>query len=225
MSFRQLLRKPPSLLHPRPIPRTPLFRSPRRHTSTSSPETKTRARIDRLLTRLPRFLHPYVSGLRNAPISHIVSFLILHEITAIVPLVGLAGLFHYTQWLPTSFVEGKWVTKGMEMYGRYFGRKGWFGFSREGREEGELNGEGSGGGEREVGMGQEGIGQEEMIEGAERKWRVGERGGRILVEVATAYAITKVMLPARILVSVWGTPWFARVVLGRVGRVFGRKGP
>jgi hypothetical protein len=44
-----------------------------------------------------------------------------------------------------------------------------------------------------------------------------------LIEVATAYAITKVFLPARILLSVWATPWFARVVIGRVGGIFGRR--
>lgn len=32
--------------------------------------------------------------------THVVSFLILHEITAVVPLVGLAGLFHWTGWVP-----------------------------------------------------------------------------------------------------------------------------
>lgn len=51
-------------------------------------------------------------------------------------------------------------------------------------------------------------------------------GTRILVEVATAYAITKVLLPARIIFSVWATPWFARVAVRRFGSIFkgiGRK--
>lgn len=47
-------------------------------------------------------------------------------------------------------------------------------------------------------------------------------GSKILIEVATAYAITKVLLPVRVLVSVWGTPWFARVVIGSVGGMFRR---
>lgn len=134
-----------------------------------------------------------------------------------MPLVGLAGLFHYTQWLPAGFVEGRWVKEGMERFGRYFGRKGWFGFSREGNEVGKTGQEMQGEvGERNT--------QDGMVEGAEKRWHVSEAGGRILVEVATAYAITKVLLPVRILVSVWGTPWFARAVFGRVKRVFGRKG-
>ena len=58
-------------------------------------------------------------------------------------------------------------------------------------------------------------------------WNFSENGSRILVEIATAYAITKAILPARLLLSVWGTPWFARVVIGRLGgavkRALGRK--
>ena len=84
------------------------------------------------------------------------------------------------------------------MFGRYFRRKGWFGFNNE-----------------------DGPGKREKI------WNVSESASRFLVEVATAYAITKAMLPARLVLSVWGTPWFARVVIGRLGgairKVFGRK--
>jgi hypothetical protein len=101
----------------------------------------------------------------------------------------------------------------MERFGRYFGRKGWFGFERvEGKDNTAIQtqtpvaeGEGS------------------LVKETEKKWHVGEKGSRILIEVATAYAITKVFLPARILLSVWATPWFARVVIGRVGGVFGRR--
>jgi len=104
-------------------------------------------------------------------------------------------------------VEGRWVSEGMERFGRYFGRKGWFGFERVEEDSSATSvteGEGS------------------LIEETEKKWHVGEKGSRILIEVATAYAITKVFLPARILLSVWATPWFARVVIGRVGGIFGR---
>ena len=44
---------------------------------------------------------------------------------------------------------------------------------------------------------------------------------------ATAYAVTKALLPLRLILSVWGTPWFARFttgpVFGRVRRLFSRK--
>lgn len=60
------------------------------------------------------------------------------------------------------------------------------------------------------------------LEEAGRRWHVDRTSSRILVEVATAYAITKVFLPARIVASVWATPWFARVVVGRIGGGVGR---
>ena len=50
----------------------------------------------------------------------------------------------------------------------------------------------------------------------------GESGVRVVVELATAYAIVKVLLPVRLVLSVWATPWFARwTVLPVVGRVKG----
>lgn len=55
---------------------------------------------------------------------------------------------------------------------------------------------------------------------------MGEGTSRVLVEVGAAWAVTKALLPLRLVVSVWGTPWFARWVLlpvtGRIGRLFGR---
>jgi hypothetical protein len=147
-------------------------------------------------------------------------------------LLGLTGLFHYTGVL-ASFGHkegeeqnrwGKYVEEGTERFGAYFGRKGWFGFSRREDMSREASEEGAGE-NSELGIiigPAEGIipEQKEMV--VERRWHVGEKGGKILVEVATAYAITKVLLPVRIVVSVWGTPWFARAVLGRFSGLFGR---
>ena len=44
-----------------------------------------------------------------------------------VPLFGLAGTFHYTQWMPPFISEGKWVSDGVEMFGKWFRRRGWLG--------------------------------------------------------------------------------------------------
>jgi hypothetical protein len=52
----------------------------------------------------------------------------------------------------------------------------------------------------------------------EKWWGRGEEGVRLVVETATAYAIVKALLPVRIVVSVWGSPWLARVVVMPVGR-------
>ncbi|KAE8441945.1 hypothetical protein EG329_004153 [Mollisiaceae sp. DMI_Dod_QoI] len=233
MSLRQLLRKPFTLPR-RPISFSSTTKPPRSSfrsqysssESAASSESRARARINAFHSRLPKFLHPYTRGLLNAPVSHLIAFLILHEITAIVPLVGLAGLFHYMNWLPRSWVEGRWVREGVERFGRYFGRKGWFGFSRENAQS-AVEGENEGAKERIETRDREKDGRV-TIESTEKRWHVGEQGSRILVEVATAYAITKVFLPARILLSVWGTPWFARVFVGRVRGLIGgskRAGP
>jgi hypothetical protein len=64
-------------------------------------------------------------------VSHITAFLVLHELTAIAPIGGLAYLFHQTNWLPPGLSESKWAVAGAEKFGRYFRRKGWFGFGAE----------------------------------------------------------------------------------------------
>ncbi|KAG6002204.1 hypothetical protein E4U21_003335 [Claviceps maximensis] len=151
------------------------------------------SRIDRITARLPRRLQKYTDGLRNAPVSHIVSFLILHELTAIVPLFLLFTLFHYTTFVPVAYISahfGNYLQAGITRFERYFSRKGWFGFQPEDVE-------------KDLSNGVDALG----------KWDSGERKYRILVEVALAYAITKALLPVRIVGSVWATPWFAGVLI------------
>ncbi|KAK3351786.1 hypothetical protein B0H65DRAFT_459029 [Neurospora tetraspora] len=222
----------------------------------NSNPNKNTERIDRLLTRLPRFLHPYLSSLRSSPSSFIVAFLILHEITAVIPGLGFFYFFHYydtdtdtdtdtddddtdkpsssssygkrvTDWVMGWMVEHGYseVMMGkMEGFERWFKRKKYFGFGgNEGEGEGlsavVVGGEdgtksegvsaGGGGGEEE--------GKEQVLM---KKWQSGDEKYRVLVDAALAYAITKALLPLRIIVSVQATPWFAGV-LGRVRRVFG----
>lgn len=196
----------PSLLRPLRL------RLPHRPYTTTKPpsppppppptSTSTRTRLHRLLDRTPKFLHPYTSGLRTAPISHIISFLILHELTAIIPLIGLSAAFHYSEWTP-EWMRGR----GEEYEGlfrRWFGRRGWFGVEA-----------GDGGDGRGVEGNGESVGEVGEGKGS------GRGGVRIVMEVATAYAVTKVLLPVRIVGSVWATPWFARVVVGRFKRFGG----
>lgn len=153
-------------------------------TTTTTPKD----RVSRLESRLPRFLSRILVPLRNAPISHISAFLILHELTAVIPLFGLAGAFHYFNWLPPYISDLKWFKDGTERFGNYARKKGWV--------------------------------KEESRGG--RWFGRGESGVRVIVELATAYAIVKVLLPLRLVLSVWATPWFARwTVLPVVGRVRG----
>lgn len=196
--LRRLLR--PSLRRPQLGP--DIYPPQLRPTSTSSTSTTT-ARIDKLLSRLPSWSQKYTSRLRAAPLSHITAFLILHELTAIIPVLGLFGAFHYyadisplLKWMG-GHNYGSYVTEGAARFERYFRRKGWFGFGGEEEEQA---------GKREDGAG----GEETAIE----KWREdGDMRYKVVVEVALAYAITKALLPVRIIGSVWATPWFAGVLV------------
>ncbi|RYP22361.1 hypothetical protein DL765_001713 [Monosporascus sp. GIB2] len=220
--------------------------------SSASSEAARRNRLsgilDRTLRWTPRRLRPYGERLRSAPLSHVVAFLILHEITAVVPIFGLLAFFKYTGWVPASVVLGpwaEWAQEGLRRYGAYFGKKGWFGLKaeegRRGQEalEGELDeevrrkrdesaddegsgwnlfwGKGKGNAER--------VGESEAVEAAEGKmstaWQKAkkavtlgniESGYNTGIQVAAAYTITKVLLPVRLIISIWATPWGARLV-------------
>lgn len=162
-------------------------------------------RLNRLLDRVPRFMRPYTSALQAAPISHIASFLVLHELTAIIPLIGLGLGFHYSGWLPEGWTQGKWLSDGLRKFSNYFGRKSWFGFEQiqESKETLVYNDQ------------QEFSASKTKLDMAriERKWFMESNGKKILIEVATAYAITKALLPVRILFSIWATPWFSKTIL------------
>lgn len=169
------------------------------------------SRIDRITSKLPRRLQKYPNGLRNAPMSHIVSFLILHELTAVVPLMGLFGLFHYTDYVPVSYMSehfGSYVQEGIGRFERYFKRKEWFGFSKT---------------DEETILKLEDHDTKEASTGVMDRWQSGEGKYKIVVEVALAYAITKALLPIRIVGSVWATPWFAGVMMKARGAL-SRKG-
>jgi hypothetical protein len=159
---------------------------------------------------VPSFLRRYTSPLLSAPVSHITSFLILHELTAIIPLVGLAAVFHYTNWLPTNVVEGVWVQQGIEKWGRYFKRKGWV------RDDGDPTGRPANVTEQQDVNGDE-LSRVALMESRGEGWRW-------VLEVATAWAVIKALMPLRIIGCVWATPWFARVAVLPITRVFGRFG-
>lgn len=130
--------------------------------------------LTRLNRRLPKFLHPYTNRLISAPLSHITSFLILHELSALVPLVALFGLFHYTSWLPGGFGQAVWAREKAEKLVRYLERKAYWKRrlqrKNKNKEEEEKEGE-EGGSEGNLSS----------------SGRMGERISRVLLEYVSIY--------------------------------------
>ncbi|KAM7221158.1 FLILHELTA domain containing protein [Rhypophila decipiens] len=207
-----------------------------------------RSRLDRILSRLPLPLQGYTSRLKSAPLSHVIAFLVLHEITAILPLLGLFGLFHYSSsssgekesssssWLPIGYIldnYGNYVQDGVQKFERYFTKKGWFGFGDEDSQQTSetscvVEASSRTSGAEEI-QGQEAAEQKQSTHHAQvviRKWedRTSDPKYRILVEIALAYALTKALLPVRIVASVSATPWFAGV-LGRLKTFVSKRKP
>jgi hypothetical protein len=211
---------------------SPLLRNLRTRGYATEPlsfPATSQSRIERFNRRLPKFLHKYTNALGNAPVTHITSFLILHELTAIIPLFGLAGYFHYTHWLPPWFAEGAWIASGVERFGRYFKRKGWIRSDEALEAEREVDEIQKDGKQREwmksrgllSGSDDDGIGSEtKRLRKVDQAWNISEGGVRLVVEFATAYAIVKMFLIPRIVFSVWATPAFARWTVAPVLKKF-----
>lgn len=159
-------------------------------------EPRARSRLGHLNRRLPHFLQRYTTPLLNAPLTHVTSFLILHEITAVVPLFALFGVFHYSGWMPSFSVQRNGdgesdnmtgaFDEGVRKFGKWLRKRGWV--DEEGGEQ----------------LGETG---EQVYK------RTPGRGTDLILKFAGAYAITKALLPVRIAGSVAATPWFARSIL------------
>ena len=164
-----------------------------------------RGRLDRWTTRSPKFFKPTLRALRDAPASYILSFAVVHELTAVVPLGMLFWWFHHYQWLPAAIAEGRQVIEGVERFGRYFRKKGWI----EDKEEARIEEETEAGRAKQVQKRVSRFGNKDEV------------SGRMLVELATAYAIVKLLLPLRIVLSVWWAPACARTASRTLGLVLG----
>ena len=81
---------------------------------TSTPPQQKKAYI----ARLPRALRPYAKHFTNSPGSHITAFLLLHEITAIVPFAGIFAFLHFSEYTPPG-LPGEWIQQGVEKWGSY----------------------------------------------------------------------------------------------------------
>jgi hypothetical protein len=73
-------------------------------------------------------------------LSHIAAFLLLHELTAVVPIAGLTWAFHAWDVVPTEYVFGPWAPYVQDKALRalaWVRRKGYFGLGDAGVREGE----------------------------------------------------------------------------------------
>jgi hypothetical protein len=146
-----------------------------------------------------------------APVSYITAFLILHELTALVPLIGLASFFHYSNWIPESILKNQEgvFNSAIERWSRYFVRKGWL------KDEGTSDQEtGLKNGDSDTKL--------DSTDTTIRQLEARGDGWRWVVDIATAYVLVKIMLPPRLLLSVWAAPWFARIAVMPITRLFGR---
>ncbi|MCJ1314523.1 hypothetical protein MMC25_008205, partial [Agyrium rufum] len=179
------------LLHYGP-PNTPPTNQVSQRGLAKEAKPSVRERLMKRQARYPQWIQRYTGPLINAPGSVVASFLILHELTAVVPLFGLVGVFHFTGWMPSWFSQGKWASDGMEKFGNYARKKGWLGQ-----------------------VGEDG----KQLEKRGVWWGRGESGARWMFEFGTAWAVVKVLLPLRIVISVWAAPAFARMLVEPMTRV------
>ncbi|GAA5888632.1 hypothetical protein JCM16303_005294 [Sporobolomyces ruberrimus] len=188
--------------------------------------------LTRILLHRPVSTSSYLGSLRRRypaadPPSLVISFLILHELTAIVPLSVLFGTFHYlglgagiVAWTlaesestdstregreeGTSSVQGaktrvrKWVSEGEEQAERLGRRYGWFGWEKESKEERV---------ERKARQDLDSTPKELSDESLKVTGDV--------ANVAAAYLIVKALIPLRILISLRLTPSLANVIVKR----------
>lgn len=127
-AFRTLAKPPVGLLTPLirptlpPFPgtlpiahtRTFLFRKRKPHPDDNDP----------ILKHIPRFIRPLASRFKNAPLSYVTSFLIVHEITAILPLFGLWWYFNKYDFIPPGLPD--WlIVKGMSVIDKLLETQGW----------------------------------------------------------------------------------------------------
>ncbi|GAA6018287.1 hypothetical protein JCM8202_001319 [Rhodotorula sphaerocarpa] len=204
---------------------TSLSTASSRFTSSSSPAAPAR-RSSRL--------EPYLSALRARyphadPRSLVVAFIVLHELTALVPLALLFGAFHYlgAGAALVAWVVEETATEGDAEEQRAGAGEGWKATARTWLEEAEAKAERVG---RRYGL--FGWEKESKAQHEERR-RIGAQEGterareggavskeRLLVSgdvanAAAAYLVTKALLPLRILISLRLSPLLANRIISR----------
>lgn len=119
-----------------------------------------------ILKRVPKFLRNYTAKFVNAPFSHLIAFIVLHEITAIVPLIGIWYYLHqHPGFIPLDLPQWA-LTKGAKVIDSAMGQFDW-------------------------------------------SFNTSDKLA-VIMEGAYAFTIVKLFLPVRVIISLWGMPWFAK---------------
>lgn len=172
------------------------------HRPPSETSAGLRARLQKFNDQLPSFLRGYTTPLISAPTTHITSFLILHEITAVAPLFGLFACFHYSGWTPLlSGGDDSSLNDAVQRFGKWMTKKGWVGSE-----------------DVEAAQSVSSTSTTSAGDGEKSQALTRQKGAQLVLQFAAAYVITKALLPLRIVASVWATPWCARVLLVPIGR-------
>ncbi|ODQ82297.1 hypothetical protein BABINDRAFT_27090, partial [Babjeviella inositovora NRRL Y-12698] len=132
-----------------------------------------------ILKRVPKFLLPYAQRFAHAPYCHVITFVILHELSAIVPLMGLWYLFNRFDYVPVNFAPVWAIEHGVDMLKGYV----------------------------------------DIENGIFKYWAVVDKG-KLIVQGANAYAITKMLMPLRVMLSVALTPVVSRWFVEPWGKIF-----
>lgn len=170
------------------------------HRSFSTPRED---RVRRITNWFPQRLRPFATRILAAPGANLTSFLIIHEITAVVPVFCLAYYFLRWGYMPSipksGYMREQFEKKATRLYERA-------------KSEGYFNDETSESKDP-------GVRPSAASERSRRKMQMG-------TSIACAYAIVKVLAPVRIAASLWATPWFSRSIVTpvwfRVRRFVGR---
>lgn len=135
----------------------------------------------KILNMVPRFLRPYTINFIKNPVMNLSAFLILHELTALIPLLGLWYLFHKYQFLIPMDLPQWAIDKGTKIL-------------------------------------------DSAMESFDFKGYSIHDKVKLIMEGAYSYVIVKALLPVRVVISFWLTPFFARWIINPVTKVFRREG-
>ncbi|GJN87159.1 hypothetical protein Rhopal_000104-T1 [Rhodotorula paludigena] len=180
-------------------------------------------------SRLPALPLPYLARLRAQyphadPPALVASFVVLHELTALVPLVALFALFHalglgtgLVHWVLEHSEDGRdeaagtrdgggwrdtvrtWLREAEDKTERIGRRYGWFGWDKETPDQRKERRER----EKERGTTEDRLEDERLQVGGD------------VANLAAAYLVVKALIPLRILISLRLSPSLANLVVRR----------